>query len=285
MLTATGLGIMIPILVVTAAGGPEPPGCAVSDSHGRCLVIAVDPGRPGRPAAPEPDDASERSVPGNVRSDEASGPPPRPLPPFEAFPVGDGGWSAQGVPDFSEFLDAEPPAEPDQPVEPEVDLGALVQRAVEELTLSPPVLRTSVAGSGYVGVPVWLWIEGDVASTGPVSATATAGAARVTATGRLSAVEWSMGPPGGTVLCAGPGTPWDGQTGSSPDCGYTYEQRSLSERTDGSGRWPVTATSMWTVTWTGVSGGVPVAGEETVRVSAESSLGVGEVQVLVGGVR
>lgn len=284
MLTATGLGVVLPILLVTGAAALQPPGCAVTDSHGRCLVIAVDPGRPGRPAAPEREDAPGRSAPASD-DDEPAGPPPRPQPPFEALPVGDGGWSTQGIPDLSAFLDEEPPAEPGQPVEPEVAAEVLAQRAIEQLTIDAPAPQTSVHGTGYVGVPVWLWIEDGEATTGPVSATATAGAARVTATGRLSSVEWSMGPPDGTVLCRGPGTPWTGQAGASPDCGYTYEQRSLPERTAGSGRWPVTATGVWTVTWTGVSGGAPVAGEETVRVSSETSVGVGEVQVLVGSGR
>ena len=66
----------------------------------------------------------------------------------------------------------------------------------------------------------------------------------MTATGRLVAVEWSLGPAGARVVCRGAGTPWRGQAGASPDCGYTYQLRSLPERTGGSGRWPVTATGV-----------------------------------------
>jgi hypothetical protein len=40
---------------------------------------------------------------------------------------------------------------------------------------------------------------------------------------------------------------------------------------------------VWTVTWSGVSGGGPVDGQQIVRVSAETSLAVGEIQVLVAG--
>ncbi|MER7433681.1 hypothetical protein ACFU8R_28700 [Pseudonocardia alni] len=162
---------------------------------------------------------------------------------------------------------------------------ALAARAVELLTLEPPVLSTSAVGTGFVGLPVWLWIDNGPAATGPVSATATAGAAQVTATARLSAVEWSMGPPGERVHCTGPGTPWTGQEGPSPDCGYVYAQRSLPERTDGSGIWTITATAVWTVTWSGISGGVPVAGEQRVLVPASTTLPVAEVQVLVAGAR
>jgi hypothetical protein len=73
------------------------------------------------------------------------------------------------------------------------------------------------------------------------------------------------------------------QKGPSPDCGYTYRLRSLPERTAGAGRWPVTATSVWTVTWAGTSNGAPVTGVETLRVSTSTSLAVGEIQVLVAG--
>ncbi|GAA1194993.1 hypothetical protein [Pseudonocardia alaniniphila] len=159
----------------------------------------------------------------------------------------------------------------------------LAQQALELLTLEPPVLHISAQGDAFVGVPLWLWIDDRGASAGPVSATATAGAASVTAVGRLTTVEWTMGPAGATVRCLGPGTPWTGQDGPSPDCGYIYEQRSLPERTDGTGRWTITATSVWTVTWSGTTNGSPVDGEQIVRVSTDTSLAVGEVQVLVGG--
>jgi hypothetical protein len=141
----------------------------------------------------------------------------------------------------------------------------------------------STAEAAFVGVPLWLWIEPSASGTGPISATATAGSAQVTATGRLTAVEWDLGPPGARLRCTAPGTPWNGQPGPSPDCGYTYQQRSLPERTNDTGRWPITATSVWQVDWTGTSAGAPVSGTETVRISTETSLAVGEVQVLVSG--
>lgn len=169
------------------------------------------------------------------------------------------------------------------PVAGPVDPAVLARRARSLLTIAPPVMRMSTSGQAYVGLPLWLWIEGGKAATGPVTATATAGAATVTAVGRLTAVEWSMGPPGAVVRCPGPGTRWTGQAGPSPDCGYTYALRSLSERTRGSGRWAVSATGVWTVTWTGINAGVPVNGQDTLRLTSQMSLPVGEVQVLTGG--
>ncbi|BBG00462.1 MULTISPECIES: hypothetical protein [Pseudonocardia] len=282
MLTAPGLAAILPAVVMVLAADTEPPDCVVIDSIGRCVVAAYDPGRPGGPLDPDRDDESsaeprsQRSRPSGGA--DASTQPPRPR--IVAKPFGDGGW-VQGMPiDPNDLLNGVPVDRLPAP-DPVVIGQLLTQRAVEQLTLAPPAVHTSVADTGFIGVPMWLWIDDEGA--GPVSATATAGAAQVTAVGRLSAVEWSMGPPGATVRCTGPGTPWTGQDGSSPDCGYVYELRSLPERTAGSGRWTVTATSVWTVTWSGVSGGLPVDGQQTVRVSADTSLAVGEVQVLVDG--
>ncbi|QJY47799.1 ATP/GTP-binding protein [Pseudonocardia broussonetiae] len=157
------------------------------------------------------------------------------------------------------------------------------QLAINELELSGPMIRLSTGETGFVGVPVWMWIEQGRGLAGPRSATAAVGNAAVTATGRLASVEWAMGPSGGRVVCDGPGTPWTGQAGPSPDCGYVYELRSLPERTGGTGRWPIVATIVWQVDWAGTSGGEPVSGQQTVRVSAETSVSVGEIQVLVSG--
>ena len=44
----------------------------------------------------------------------------------------------------------------------------------------------------------------------------------------------------------------------------------------GGGRWPITATSMWTITW---SGGGP-SGTETLELSSSAGLVVGELSVL-----
>lgn len=283
MLTAPGLVVVLPAVVMVLAADPEPPGCVVVDSIGRCVVAAYDPGRPGGPLDPDSDD--ENSAEPRSQRDDSGGDvdaptgPPRPR--IVAMPFGNGGWVVGEAIDPNDLLNGVPPDGLQAP-DPTVIGQLLAERAVEQLTLAPPVVHTSVADSGFIGVPMWLWIDDE--GTGPVlSATATAGAAQVTAVGRLSAVEWSMGPPGAVVRCAGPGTPWTGQDGSSPDCGYVYELRSLPERTAGTGRWTVTATSVWTVTWSGVSGGVPVDGQQTVRVSSDTSLAIGEVQVLIDG--
>jgi hypothetical protein len=248
-------------LTVLLATLPEPTqggtGCKVLDDIGSCSVIAVDPGRPGgphklgRPAA-ENDSAPSRQ------------PAPQPL------PDGANNGAALGLP--------APPAAANRVAPPP---AVLAQQAIKSLGLRGPHIRTSAPDSTFVGAPLWLWIDAGAQFTGPLSTTATAGAAQVTVTGTLTGVEWDLGPPDAHVRCNGPGTPWTGQAGPSPDCGYTYTQRSLPERTNGTGRWTITATSVWQVAWTGISAGAPVSGTQIVRVPTQGSLAVGEVQVLV----
>lgn len=274
------VGVIVALLAVAPAQPPT--GCVVVDTIGQCLVSAIDPGRPGR-ADPEQDDDEPRNPQRSPRQEEADEEePPRATPRGGARPFADGGWVVGNEPDIAalqELLTDEQAAAAPGAVAVEV----LAQRAIEALEIDPPELRMSVEGTAFVGVPLWLWIDGGAEATGPVSTTAAVGAARVTATATLSSVEWSMGPPGALVRCSGPGTAWAGQEGPSPDCGYAYGQRSLAERTGGRGAWTVTSTAVWNVTWSGVSAGVPVEGTDTVALSSEAELPVGEVQVLIGG--
>ncbi|WP_143517492.1 hypothetical protein [Pseudonocardia sp. MH-G8] len=282
MLTVSLLALGLAVLPVPTAADapPDGGGCKVVDGAGRCLIEAADPARPGGPRAREPERERERPSPGRRDQDRSSAPPGSSAQGGQAPPAGapqpDGGEAGEpvGEVEFTPPQDLVPPA-----VSPTV----LAQRAIETLDLPAPAVRMSVSDLAFVGVPVWLWIDPGPQGTGPLSATATAGASQVTATARLVAVEWTMGPPGAEVRCPGTGTPWTGQPEPSPDCGYTYELRSLPERTGGTGRWPVVATGIWQVDWTGASGGTPVSGGQTVLLTAEQPLAVGEVQVLVDG--
>jgi hypothetical protein len=279
------LGLVVLPAPTAAHAPPEGGGCKVVDGAGRCLIEAADPARPGGPRADTParDQQGRRSTPARREENRSPAPegastPSRP-PPLAGAPLPLGGGTVEGRGEIDL-----PPIETDPPaVSPAVSSAVLAQRAIEMLDLPAPAVQMSVSDLAFVGVPVWLWIDPGPQGTGPLSATAAAGASQVTATARLAAVEWTMGPPGAGVRCAGPGTPWTGQPGPSPDCGYTYELRSLPERTGGTGRWPVVATGIWQVDWSGVSGGAPVSGGQTVLLTAEQLLAVGEVQVLVDG--
>jgi hypothetical protein len=135
--------------------------------------------------------------------------------------------------------------------------------------MAPPPGSTS----GLVGLPVWMWTERAADTVGPVEQSASAGGVTVTAVGQLSRIVWDMGD--GTTVSCGAGTPYPpGAEGESPDCGHVYAQ--ASSRHVPGGAWPVTATSTWTITWSG--GGL--SGTETLELSSSAELVVGELHVL-----
>ncbi len=84
-----------------------------------------------------------------------------------------------------------------------MSLEAVVQRAVQRLTLPEPVIRTSPDEDfvQVVHVPTWMWVERS--TWGPVSVTASVEDVSVTATARPRRAVWSMGTAVGS--CAGAG--------------------------------------------------------------------------------
>ncbi|MEO7125672.1 MAG: hypothetical protein ABI382_03935, partial [Nakamurella sp.] len=65
----------------------------------------------------------------------------------------------------------------------------------------------------------------------------------------------------------------------APPCGYTYIWRSLPERTGGTGVWPVTVTSRYTISWTvtgGAGGAVIESGNDSVETTTTAPLLVRE---------
>lgn len=130
---------------------------------------------------------------------------------------------------------------------------------------------------GIVGMPVWMWAANpDSHTVGPITESATAGGITVTATAKLHKIIWDMGD-GTKVNCASAGTPYKASYGkaTSPDCGHTYEK---SSSTKTGGKYTVTATSDWVITWEG-------AGQTgTIRLNGLTrtvAIAVGEAQVLV----
>ncbi len=131
--------------------------------------------------------------------------------------------------------------------EPGIQL--LVQEAIKHLNLPAPQIRLNPAPPApqVVYVPTWLWIDRSVWA--PRSATASLAGLSVTAVGTPTKVTWSTGD-GGTKEC-GRGTPWTAGTDpnkASPDCGHTYTTPS---RDASGGKYTITATITWQVTWTG----------------------------------
>jgi hypothetical protein len=166
---------------------------------------------------------------------------------------------------------------------PPPDPAVVALVAIDRLDLVAGTPQTSANPRTAVGLPVWLWITPTAQNAGPRTATATAGPTTVTATAHLTGTRWSMGPAGATVSCATLGTPAPARPlyagDSSPTCGYTYQLRSLAKRTGGTGSWPVTATSVWAITWAG--GGQ--TGGQTLELAATTPVEVGELQALVTG--
>lgn len=126
----------------------------------------------------------------------------------------------------------------------------------------------------WVGIPVWLWVENPQPLTyGPYSKTATLGGVTVTATATVSGVTWSSGD-GQTVNC-GAGTAFNeaamgNQVATdSPTCGFRYTHTSKG------GTFPVTATSHWTVNWTGGGTDGTIAVRDT---QSATTVHVGELQ-------
>ena len=150
---------------------------------------------------------------------------------------------------------------------PPPDPAVLALRAYGELRIPQPAIGV-VPDREKLAVNLWTWLWID--DPGPLSNTVAAGGVSVTATAVLTSVTWSLGEPAttgdtyeagvpATLTCEGPGTspPTGYDWRAKPPCGYMFHWRSLKERTGGTGKWPITATSNWTVTWasnTGVTG-------------------------------
>lgn len=124
-------------------------------------------------------------------------------------------------------------------------------------------------GMAVVGHPLWLWT--DAART--LSTSRDRYGMMFDLSARLQRVDFAMGD-GRTVRCATttpyragvrPGTP-------SPTCGHVYDTASLP-----AGSYTVTATSHWTVAWSGMG----LSGTLPASLTASRAVPVGELQAVV----
>lgn len=167
---------------------------------------------------------------------------------------------------------AAPAAAAGAPASPTFQPGDATRAAMSRLHPVPPTMGTApcpsteVGCKGAVGVPVWLW------TTQPwqeQTATATAGPYTVTAVARPTAVTWELGD-GQVITCETPGTPYNVSLGfrDSPDCGTRYERV---------GRYEITATMTYAVTWSGAD-----TGSATIQTAASRTpVDIGEYQVVI----
>lgn len=133
-----------------------------------------------------------------------------------------------------------------------VDPVALAEEAIERMDLVGAAVGATPLndGEGIVGLQTWLWVANDGPdSMGPISRTATAESVSVTATAKVTQLEWDMGN-GDVQRCSNAGTEWrrGRGTGDSPTCGYTYYQDS-GDQPDGA--YTITPTAHWRVEWAG----------------------------------
>ncbi len=168
----------------------------------------------------------------------------------------------------------------------------LAERAVAQMQLTSGDIGATPTGDegdapAIYGFPTWLWVDNPAPNTtGPITTTASDGGLTVTATAALDRIEYTMGD-GGTVTCAGsdaPGTRYapsydpPGTTAAnaahSPTCGYMYTDTSAGRPGNA---FTITATSYWTVEWSGggQNGTIPV--DQTTSRQHQ----VSEVQVIL----
>lgn len=309
--TATGVA---GLLVGGATASFADTVCQQTDpATGECLIWVEVPGNPGDPGDPGDDGPEDTGTGASCYWDGTDQgifkPPPGPVP-----CTSDASYWSNEYNCYISIVDPQPPAgDPNwqghKPgdgavyncYQPQTDLlfwwiwaqdpppnsgagptpGEVAQLAIDQMDLQAITMGiTPEPGDGNVGIvgmPVWLWaVNPDSHTVGPISASASAGGMTVTATARLHRLTWDMGD-GTTVACNGAGTPYEASYGNttSPDCGHVYER---SSSTSSGGKFKVTATSDWVITWEG-------AGQTgTIRLNGLArsvEISVGEAQVLV----
>ena len=278
---------LLAIALPTSAAAAPPVECARKDPlTGVCLLVVG--GETSADGGVMPVRSGEGADGGTAPPDPCTYVMAEPQPP-DSHPVWEGGTSSDGA----VYLAVCPRPDgygsgyrtslvfvasgTDPPSGPPIDPLVLAEQAISSMELGAPRIRTAPppgSSSGLVGLPVWMWTERAADTVGPVRETASAGDVTIAAVAQLSRIVWDMGD-GATVIC-GPGTPHtSGAQGESPDCGHVYAEAS-SRHVTGGGPWPITATSTWTINWSG--GGL--SGTETLELSSSAELFVGELHVL-----
>ncbi|PIF04323.1 MAG: hypothetical protein CSA63_01135 [Propionibacterium sp.] len=165
------------------------------------------------------------------------------------------------------------PDEPNQPPDPQ----QLARRAIEQMNLHainiatfPPTTNTNPDAYALVGWHIWLWAENPTPNTwGPITRTATLDGYSVTATATVKNITWNMGD--GTTITCNQGTPANNtarDNNPSPTCSHRYEQQ---------GKYQITATSHWQITWHGIGQN----GTINHQLTQHANLTIAELQVLV----
>jgi hypothetical protein len=157
----------------------------------------------------------------------------------------------------------------------------LALRALAKIRLDGALIHmaptTSTKGvGGLVGLPVWMWTTVNAHTWGPITSSASSGALTVRIVAKASEIVWTMGDGGKPVVCTQPGDAYAASDGgnASGDCGYTYIKPSYNQT---NGRYVITATTTWNVTWQGGGDGGVITTTRTSRASVR----INEQQVVV----
>lgn len=163
------------------------------------------------------------------------------------------------------------------------DPGELAERAMDQMVLATPEVRTAPGppDMSYVGLETWLWMPDS--QWRPLSLTVTAGSTSVTATARPVTAVWDL--TAGATTCASAGRAWvvGMSDAEATDCSFTFDRVSDGQPADA---FPVTAVLTYEVDWTCSGACTSAAGSlgEVTGQPGAGTLRVGERQsVVVGG--
>lgn len=299
MLTSRRTAAVVVLGALFSAGSGQAVATPPSDVHGcrdYVCVGAEDPGSPGGSGSSRPvDDDAESQGSGKEGGSGKPKPPEctapkklNPQPPasskyWEGHDPAEGGavyvrtciyHMESGTSNtITEAVYGGPGGAPPPPA---VGPAVVAQQAVDKMLLQGPEIGITPkpGGTGVIGMPVYMWTATGPETYGPNTASATAGAVTVSAVAKVSKIVWTMGD-GKTVICTTAGTPYEKSYGAepSPDCGHLYTRPSSTQP---SGKYHVTATSTWTINWTG--GGT--SGQLTEVRDSDVDIAVAEVQVV-----
>nr|WP_172892601.1 hypothetical protein [Micromonospora coxensis] len=293
MLAGTLLALLVAVLAPLPAAA-EGPGPECPPGQNDCTIWDDDPGDPGDPGDGG-DGGSTGGGGGTAPKCQWNG---KPLPCYNEFL----GWFNNGDGCYYKLAEPQPEAPAGQQWYVQTcnggDLGTqtvvlrdapppgfgsppdpeeLARRALARISMLPP--RIAVAprrstGPGLVGLPVWMWASEGRNYFGPtITESEEDRGLRVELVARFDRIVWNMGN-GVKVTCADEGTEYDakgkraGKT--SPDCGYDSGYPKA-------GTYRVSATTYWTVTWSGggESGVIPQT-----RTSGTIPIEIDELQVV-----
>lgn len=127
---------------------------------------------------------------------------------------------------------------------------AQVAHSRTPLRLPEPRMAPPIDADHLVGFATWLWV--DPGYWQPVQAHAEVPGVAVTVTAAPARLTWDMGD-GSTVVCDGPGTPWNahGPNAHTSDCSHTFRYASADQP---DGRYHGSVTMEWDVGWRATTG-------------------------------